>query len=202
MSSWEVFTEQVADLARWGARVAADTKAFNEIRRIYGEMVEPNPEAEVDRLAYEAALAAASEEVRFVLDKKATQMRNEDLDAAEKARYIAIECTEDADVAQWAASLDAKEADQAKWVALDRSEQRVMAAEARAEEAEELVRQLKKEVEQVHLADMLAREATQRAETAERKLLRLSAVLNTFLQDRDPHLPAHVWAKFQKSMGE
>ena len=189
MSSWEVFTEQVADLARWGARVAADTKAFNEIRRIDANALEPYLE---DRLAYEAALIAAPEEVRFVLDKKAAQLHMEDLDAAEKARHISFECTEEADVARWAASLQAKEAklgaEEAKWNAM-----------ARAEEAEELVRRLKKEVEQVHLADRLAREATQRAETAEKKFLRLSAVIDSFLQERDAHL---VWAKFQESMGE
>ena len=51
-------------------------------------------------------------------------------------------------------------------------------------------------------ADMLAREATERAEVAERKFLRLSTVLDTFLQNRDPHLHARVWAKFQESMGD
>jgi len=54
----------------------------------------------------------------------------------------------------------------------------LVSALARAEAAEEQVRQLKKEVEQVHLADMLAREATQRAETAERKFTKLSNVIH------------------------
>jgi len=189
MSSWEVFTEQVADLARWGACVAAEIKAFNEIRRIDANALEPYLE---DRLAYEAALAAAPEEVRFVLDKKAAQLHMADLDAAEKARHISFECTEEADVARWAASMRAKEvalgSEEARWHAM-----------ARAEEAEDLVRGLRKEVEQVHLADMLAREATQRAELAEKKFLRLSAAIDTLLQERDAHL---VWAKFQESMWE
>ena len=193
MSTYEVFTEQVAHLAQWGAHVAADTKDFNEIRRVDGDAVEPYLE---DRLAYEAALIAAPEEVRFMLDKKAAQLRDEDLDAAEKAMRIAYECTEEADVARWAASLRAKEA---RWSPLDRTEQRFLAAEARAEEAEELVRSLRKEVEQLHLADMLA---TQRAETAERKFLQLKAAIKTYLEDENTSLHPRFWATFRESIAE
>lgn len=60
-----------------------------------------------------------------------------------------------------------------------------MSAMARAEEAEEQVRQLKKEVVQVHLADMIARDATQRAVDSERNFLALKAAVDSVLQTHD-----------------
>ena len=75
-----------------------------------------------------------------------------------------------------------------------------MSAMARAEEAEEQVCKLKKEVAQVHLADMIAREATQRAVDAERKFLVLSAAVDTVLRLHDDVYWTKVWNEYDEGL--
>lgn len=75
-----------------------------------------------------------------------------------------------------------------------------MSAMARAEEAEEQVRQLKKEVAQVYLADLIAREATQRAAKYERMFQTLSAAVKTVLRGHDDVYWTKVWNEFEDTL--
>jgi len=75
-----------------------------------------------------------------------------------------------------------------------------MSAMARAEEAEEKVRQLNKEVVQIHLADMIARDSTQRAVDAERKFLTLSAAVDTVLRIHDDVYWGKVWNEYDDAI--
>ena len=79
---------------------------------------------------------------------------------------------------------------------LDASEAARMSVLARAEAAEQSVHQLKKEVAQVHLADMLAREATHRAESVERNFMRLMAAIDKMARDEDG---VYYWKKIMKN---
>jgi hypothetical protein len=74
-----------------------------------------------------------------------------------------------------------------------------MSAMARAEEAEEQVRQLKKEVEQVHLADMIARDATAHANLAERNFVRLQKAISTVLYDADHVYHTKIYDEYQRT---
>jgi len=68
---------------------------------------------------------------------------------------------------------------------LEKADAARISAVVRAEEAEESVRQLKEEVAQVYLADMIARDATERAEITDRNFLRLQRAISTVLYSAD-----------------
>jgi len=121
------------------------------------------------------ARAAALSEMRAEETEELIGKADEYLQEAEGARRRAIARAEDA-------------------------EQAKMSALARAEAAEEQVRQLKKEVAQVHLADMIAREATQRAATFERKFLTLSAAVDSVLRLHDDIYWTKVWNEFDDAL--
>ena len=88
-----------------------------------------------------------------------------------------------------------------------------MSAMARAEEAEDQVCQLKKEVAQVHLADMIARDATARANLAERNFLlgqqratnaesnfvRLQKAISTVLYDADHVYHTKIYDEYERT---
>ena len=74
-----------------------------------------------------------------------------------------------------------------------------MSAMARAEEAEEQVCQLKKEVAQVHLADMIARDATAHANLAERNFVRLQHAISTVLYDADNVYHTKIYDEYHRA---